>query len=105
VGKVYIKESSKVVYRVESFKDLEIIINHFEKYTLVTAKLCDFLIFKQCFEFMNKGDHLTKNGLLKIISLKTNLNLGLSPNLMEAFHNIIPIPKADYIFKGKPDPF
>jgi hypothetical protein len=54
---------------------------------------------------MNKGDHLTKNGLLKIISLKTNLNLGLSPNLMEAFHNIIPIPKADYIFKGKPDPF
>jgi len=49
VGKVNIKESLKVVYKVESFKELEVIINHFEKYPLVTAKLSDFLIFKQCF--------------------------------------------------------
>jgi len=95
VGKVNIKESSKVVYRVESFKELEIIINHFEKYALVTAKLSDFLIFKQCFEIINKGEHLTKNGLLKIISLKTNLNLGLPDNLIEAFPNIIPNVKPD----------
>jgi len=77
VGKVNIKESSKVVYRVESFKELEIIINHFVKYPLVTAKLSDYLIFKECFEIIKQGEHLTENGLLKIISLKTNLNLGL----------------------------
>jgi len=95
VGKVSVKELSKVVYRVESFKELKIIINHFENYPLVTAKLSDFLIFKQCFEIINKGEHLTKNGLLKIISLKTNLNLGLPDNLIEAFPNIIPNVKPD----------
>lgn len=105
VGKISIREPSKVVYRVESFKELEIIINHFEKYPLVTAKLSDFLIFKQCFEMIKQGKHLTKDGLLKIISLKTNLNLGLSDNLIKAFSKIVPIIKRNYIFKGIPDPF
>jgi len=45
VGKVNIKDAAKAAYRVESLKELEIIINHFEKYPLVTAKLSDFLIF------------------------------------------------------------
>jgi hypothetical protein len=105
VGKVNIKESLKVVYRVESFKELEVIINHFEKYPLVAAKFSDFLIFKQCFEIINEGGHLTENGLLKIISLKTNLNLGLPPNLIKVFSKIVPLTKPDYIFKGIPDPF
>jgi len=105
VGKVNIKKGLKVVYRVESFKEIEIIINHFENFPLVTAKLSDFLIFKECFEIIKQGEHLIENGLLKIISLKTNLNLGLPQNLIEAFPKIVPIAKPDYIFKGIPDPF
>lgn len=46
VGKVNLQGLLKVVYRVESFKELEIIINHFEKYPLVITKLSNFLIFK-----------------------------------------------------------
>jgi hypothetical protein len=42
----------KDAYRVESLKELEIIINHFEKYPLVTAKLSDFLIFMNTIVFM-----------------------------------------------------
>jgi LAGLIDADG endonuclease len=105
VDKVNIKEPSQVVYRVKSFKELKIIINHFGKYPLVAAKLSDFLIFKQCFELINQGEYLTKDSLLKIISLKTNLNLGLPPNLIEAFPKIIPIIKPKYIFKGILDLF
>lgn len=67
--------------------------------------MSDFLIFKECFEIIKQGEHLTENGLLKIISLKTNLNLGLPQNLIEAFPKIVPIAKPDYIFKGIPDPF
>jgi LAGLIDADG endonuclease len=67
--------------------------------------LSDFLIFKQCFEIIKQGEHLTENGLLKIISLKTNLNLGLPHNLIEAFPKMVSITKPDYIFKGIPDPF
>ena len=54
---------------------------------------------------IKQGKHLTKDGLLKIISLKTNLNLGLSDNLIKAFSKIVPIIKRNYIFKGIPDPF
>ena len=105
VGKVNVKEPSKVIYRVESFKELEIIINHFKKYPLVTVKLSDFLIFKQCFEMIKHGEHLTKDGISKIIGLKTNLNWGLPANLIGVFPEMVPIPKPDYIFKGIPDPF
>jgi len=105
VGKVNIKGAAKAAYRVESLKELEIIISHFEKYPLVTAKLSDFFIFKRCFEIIKQGEHLTEDGLLKIVGLKANLNLGLPDNLIEAFPNIVPIAKPDYVFKGIPDPF
>jgi LAGLIDADG endonuclease len=42
---------------------------------------------------------------LKILGLKTFLNLGLSEKLKEAFPNIIPVNRPEYIFKGIPDPF
>ena len=74
VGKVNIKGTSKVVYRVESFKELETIINHFDIYPLVTAKVSDYLLFKQCFEIIKQGGHLTEEGLGKIVGLKTYLN-------------------------------
>jgi len=42
---------------------------------------------------------------LKILGLKTFLNLGLSDKLMEAFPNTIPVNRPEYKFKGIPDPF
>jgi hypothetical protein len=66
----------KDAYRVESLKELEIIINHFEKYPLVTAKLSDFLIFLLRNEIIKRGEHLTEDGLSKIVGLKTNLKFG-----------------------------
>lgn len=105
IGKINNKGLTQVVYRVESFNELDILINHFEKYPLVTVKLSDYLIFKQCFEIIKERKHITKDGLLKIISLKTNLNRGLPPNIVEAFPNIVPIPRPDFLFKGIPDPF
>jgi hypothetical protein len=106
VGKIEIKEWSKVAYRVESIKELEVIINHFDKYPLVTTKWSNFIIFKQCFEMIKNGEHLTEDGLLKIIGLKSNLNLGLPDNIIKAFSNkIVTKTKPDYLFKGIPDPF
>lgn len=39
------------------------------------------------------------------MSLKANLNKGLSKELIEAFPNINGIDRPNYIFKGIPDPF
>jgi hypothetical protein len=47
------KEGENVVkYRVNSIKDLSNIINHLEKYPLITQKRSDYLIFKQVFNLI-----------------------------------------------------
>jgi hypothetical protein len=63
------------------------------------------LIFKQCFEIIKQYKHLTEKGLLEIIGLKSNLNLGLSAKIKEAFPSIIKVYRSEYTFKGIPDPF
>jgi hypothetical protein len=67
----------------------------------------DYLLFKQCFEIIEKGEHLTEKGLLeiKIIGLKNSLNLGLPNYLKLAFPNILLINRPEYLFYGIPDPF
>ena len=74
VGKIRKNGKESVVYIVESFKELQVIIDHFDKYPLITNKISDYLLFKQCFEIIKKGEHLSEKGLLKIISLKSSLN-------------------------------
>jgi hypothetical protein len=105
VGEVTFKGDNEVSYRVESIKELEKVIDHFDKYPLISVKQSDYIIFKQCLSLMKMKEHLTKRGLLKIISLKTSLNLGLSSNLQEFFPYVESIPRPIYKFNGIPDPY
>jgi hypothetical protein len=93
VGKISIgKTRDTVAYSVKSIKDLtNVIIPHFLKYPLITKKRADFLLFKMVVELMNKKEHLTIEGLHKIISIRAAMNTGLTAALTEAFPNIIPI--------------
>lgn len=63
------------------------------------------MIFKQCFEIIKQGNHLTEIGLLEIIGLKSNLNLGLPVKVKEAFPNVPEVNKLEYKFNGIPNPF
>jgi hypothetical protein len=103
VGKIY-NSGTKIYYRVESFKELPVIIDHFDKYPLITTKFSDFLLFKECFNIIKNEEHLAEKGLLKLVSLKSVLNRGLSDNLKQNFSNIIPIERPEYKFKGITDP-
>lgn len=110
VGKISKSGKKAVIYAVDSIKDIPVIINHFDKYPLITAKLSDYLIFKNCFEIIQRKEHLTKKGLLKLLGLKSSLNLGLPDNLKNSFTsevsaNIVPVDRPGYFFKGIPDPF
>lgn len=111
VGRIYFINDSVVTYRVKNKKELQTIIDHFDKYPLVTAKHSDYLLFKQSFEIMKTGEHLNtagaerEEGLSKILALKSSLNFGLSEKLMKAFPNIIPISRPEFIFRGIPNPF
>jgi len=105
VGNISKSGKKAVIYAVDSVKEIPVIINHFDKYPLVTQKLSNYLIFKECFEIIKQDKHLTEKGLLEIIGLKSNLNLGLSFKLKEAFPNIIEINRGEYKFYGIPNPF
>ena len=108
MGNICKNGKKAVIYAVDSIKDMPVILNHFNKYPLITHKLSDYLIFKQCFEIIKRGEHLTEKGLLDIISLKSYLNLGLPDNLKNYFPNHMLLNKKnkpEYVFKGIPDPF
>lgn len=106
VGKIRKHTTRDIVhFVVENKEELITIIDHFEKYPLVTSKKTEYLVFKNCLDiFMNK-EHLTKEGLKKLVSLKSSLNLGLSLKLKKAFPDIVAFNKPDYLFTRIPDPF
>ena len=93
------------VYMVRSLKQISnVIIPHFDKYPLITQKLGDYLIFKEVIGIIQRKEHLTREGLDKVIALKANLNLGLSDELKAAFPNIIPVKRPLTINQVVPDP-
>ena len=61
VGKIRKNGQNSVQYIVESIKELQVIVDHFNKYPLVTEKASDssFLIFRQCFKIIKQREHLT----------------------------------------------
>lgn len=85
VGKIHKHGPQSVILRISSIKDLTLLFNHFDKYPLITQKLADYNLFKLAYNIMINKEHLTKEGLLKIVAIKGSLNLGLAPELQSAF--------------------
>jgi hypothetical protein len=90
-GVGYITQHGKdtLQYRVKSIKDLKLIIEHFEKYPLITQKLCDFILFKSVFDLVMTKEHLKTEGLNKIVGIRAALNTGINENLKESFPGLI----------------
>jgi len=44
-------------------------------------------------ELVNRKEHLTEEGLAKIVSIKASMNRGLSEELKVAFPNTLPVPR------------
>ena len=59
---------------IQSIKELKLIINHFDKYYLITQKRADFELFKQAFILIQNKEHLRLEGLQKIIAIKASIN-------------------------------
>lgn len=93
VGIISKQGKDSIQYRVIGLKDLKVIIDHFEKYPLLTKKRADYELFKQVVEIMNCKEHLTLVGLQQIVNLKASINLGLSDELKVEFSNTIPVPR------------
>ena len=67
VGRIIYKENKNVArLLVSSIEDPKIIIEHFNKFILITQKRADFELFQQAFWLIKNKHHLTKAGLDKI---------------------------------------
>ena len=95
VGRIYEKGPSSVEFIVFSIKELESVINHFEKFPLLTKKRADFNLFKSIMVLMKSKEHLTAPprgaGLRKVVAIKAAMNLGLSEKLKVAFPDVVPV--------------
>jgi hypothetical protein len=83
--------AESIQYRVSGLDDLNLIIDHFDNYPLLTCKHSDYLLFKEVLNLMKEGKHLTLEGLNRIMSIKASLNTGeISNTLSLAFPELEP---------------
>jgi len=62
-------------YKVGSLPELtNIILPHFKKYPLITQKMGDFILFKKAIDVIKLKEHLTTEGLKKLVSIKASIN-------------------------------
>ena len=91
-GNIYKVGKNYLVFMVVNIKEIiDIVIPHFDKFLLQTKKKADFELFKKIVELVHRKEHLTLNGLQKIVNLKASLNFGLSEDLKAIFPNTVPV--------------
>jgi len=106
VGNITVRSRDNcVIYTVKSTKDITtVIIPHFMQYPLLSQKRADFELWRSVVELINKGEHLTTQGLTKILSIRASINKGLTKELTNAFPNIIPVNRPLIENTKTPDP-
>lgn len=98
VGKIYKHGTDSMQYRVSSLSNLQVIIEHFDKYPLISQKQADYILFKEAVNLISNKEHLSLTGLLKLVSIKATLNWGLSEKFKEHFPTVelINRPKVEF---------
>ena len=70
----YRKSQGTYYYGSTSFGSAKKVINYFDKYHLLSSKHVNFLKWRKAYILIQNKEHLTSNGLLKIIKLKKTMN-------------------------------
>ena len=106
VGKTSIHGPQSFQFIVSSLKELKTIIDHFDKYPLITQKWTDFELWKQVFYLMKRGEHLTLDGLRKIVAIRASINQGLktSPKLLAQFPDVVEVARPQVTNQTIQDP-
>jgi len=104
IGIISNKENDLIEFRITSIKELAVIIDHFDKYPLITQKFADYILFKQAYELVKQKDHLTSEGVQKIVNIRASMNNSLTDNLKKAFPNTIPVSRPLVLDQEIKDP-
>ena len=75
--------------RIRKRSCLKKVIEFFEKHPLKTKKNVDFKKFRRIILKMERGEHLTKDGLIEIIKIAMKMNTGNHERLRETLKEIL----------------
>lgn len=84
-----------VAYRVENFSEImEHIIPHFLAYPCQSTKFINFYLFKAVADLVNKKEHLSMEGYIKLLSFKAAFKKGMEASIFksELFSSVVPHP-------------
>jgi hypothetical protein len=104
IGNIHITSTrTEASLTISNFKDIiSVIIPHFDKYPLQSAKSIDYLLWKQCIFLIKDKKHLTHLGLNQILSIKSALNLGLTEELIKNFPDVKSIIRPPFLINDLP---
>ena len=63
-------------YRVRKLSNLNTLCLFFDKHKLKTKKRIDYIRFRRIIDKMNNGEHLTPDGIRKIVDIALKMNTG-----------------------------
>ena len=104
VGKIYKHGSEAIQWQVKSRKELKVILDHFDKYPLITNKQADYNAWKLAYFIIKNKEHLTNEGLHRIVAIRASMNLGLSDVLKKAFPDVVPVTRSIVLDQKIQDP-
>ena len=70
----YRKSQDTYYYASTSFASAKKVINYFDHYYLLSSKHVNYLKWRKAYIIVQNKDHLSNNGLIKIIKLKNTMN-------------------------------
>jgi hypothetical protein len=70
----YRKNQDTYYYGSTSFGSAKNVINYFDHFHLLSSKHINYLKWRKAYIVIQNKDHLTENGLNKIIKLKNTMN-------------------------------
>ena len=91
MGEISKQGSFSIQLQVQSIKEFQVLLDHFDKYPLITTKKADYKALKLAYFIIKNKEHLTKEGLRKIIAIRSSMNRGLSEKLQVAFPDVVSV--------------
>ena len=91
VGNISRQGPQAIQLEIQSLNEIEIVIKHFNKYQLITSKQADLKALRLIYLIIKNKEHLTPEGLRKIVAIRASMNRGLSDKLKLAFPYVVPV--------------
>ena len=87
-GVVRVNHEDRYELRIRKLECLTFVVEFFEKHPLKTRKNVDFKKFARIVRWMQKENHLTKDGLIKIVRLACTMNREDKPQAEAILHEL-----------------